>query len=72
MGNHARVRQLKEARVNALGIGTRKLKLRLKRLAATDTLALATYLALLIEDANCNAKRWGRAMATITIATNSG
>lgn len=59
MGNRNRVKQLKTARQQALGIGTRKLKLRLKRLAATEPLALAAYLALLIEDANVNAKRWG-------------
>jgi hypothetical protein len=59
MGNRERVRQLKVLRGTALGIGTRKLKLRLKKIAATEVLALAAYLALLIEDANINAKRWG-------------
>ncbi len=59
MGRGEKVRQLKRARETALGIGTRKLKLRLKKLAATEPLALAAYLALLIEDANINAKRWG-------------
>jgi hypothetical protein len=59
MGRGERVRQLKYLRETALGIGTRKLKLRLNKLAQDDPLAQAARLALEIEDANVTAKRYG-------------
>jgi len=59
MSNRQRVRDLKAARNYACGIGTRKVKLRLNKLAASDPLALAVRIALEIEDANLMAKRYG-------------
>lgn len=58
MSNRTRVQALTMARNNACGIGTRRLKIRLNKLAATDPLALAARIALEIEDANLQAKRY--------------
>jgi hypothetical protein len=58
MSNREKVRYLKAARQEACGIGTRKLKIRLNKLAASDPLALAVRIALEIEDANLMAKRY--------------
>ncbi|MFN7929869.1 MAG: hypothetical protein U0Y68_18375 [Blastocatellia bacterium] len=58
MGNAERVRQLKHLRTDALGLGTRTIKIRLNKLAKSEPLALAVRLALEIEDANLTAKRY--------------
>lgn len=49
--------QLATARVTLCGIGTRKIKIRLNKLAKTDNRAKAYRLALEIEDTNIRAKR---------------
>lgn len=63
MGRGELVRQIKYARHQACGIGTRALKLRLNKLAKTDPLAQAARLALELEDVNINAKRYGPSYA---------
>lgn len=52
------VGKLKTARVEFCGIGTRKTKLRLNKLAASSPLAKAYRTALEIEDASTSAKRY--------------
>lgn len=59
MSRRTKVQALIIARENACGIGTRKIKLILNRLAKTDPLARAARIALEIEDANLLAKKYG-------------
>jgi hypothetical protein len=59
MSNRERVRILEIARSQACGTGTRLVKLRLNKLAQQDPLALAVRIALEIEDANTQAKKYG-------------
>jgi hypothetical protein len=58
MSNRDRVRQLERLRDTACGVGTRLVKIRLNKLAKTEPLALAARLALEIEDANIQAKKY--------------
>ena len=53
-----KVQELIKARSQFAGIGTRKAKLALNKLAKTDAYAEALRVALEIEDANLTAKRY--------------
>jgi hypothetical protein len=53
-----KVKDLIDARTQFAGIGTRKAKMRLNKLAKSDVYARALRMALEIEDANLTAKRY--------------
>ena len=55
------VRQLEKAREEFAGIGTRKAKIRLNKLAKTCQIARAFRIALEIEDSSTTAKKYGSA-----------
>lgn len=59
MGRRAAINILKDARDNFAGLGTRKAKIRLNRLAKTEPLAQAVRLALEAEDASTTGKKYG-------------
>lgn len=59
MGRSEAVRRLKQARAEFCGLGTRKVKLHLNRLAPSSPVARAFRLALEIEDASSMAKKYG-------------
>lgn len=59
MGRSYLVRQLSDARVGFCGVGTRKTKLQLNKLARVCVIAKALRLALEIEDASTLGKKYG-------------
>jgi len=61
MKNEELIYDLSQIRDNALGIGTRKLKIRLNKLGRTDSVAFAIRMSMEIEDVNIQAKKaWGK------------